>query len=484
MKVLQLVLGALLFSSTNAYSTSLCEGQISVIIETQTGEWAEEMSWGLYNNYNELIGSFQGVENSNYTSYVDSFCVDSGCYFIKAEDSYGDGWNDGEILIHEQTLLQGEYETTLFSLEDDSSLGYVELSNYTNEECEYSILGCTNPDAINYNSFATIDDNSCLSVHEFSTSDNLLREYHFYKPLDLPAQAPLVFVLHGYSGSAVDMIDYTGFNDLADQFGFAVCYPQGTVDAEGNTFFNVGYQVNSNETVDDVLYIKELASFLQIDHNLSITNTFCTGMSNGGDMSYKLACKASETFSAFGSVAGTMINGQELDCNPSSLTSILEIHGTQDNVTEYEGEVVDNYWGPYLGIDAVISFWNDYNDTYEVDSYFLPNINTNDESEVYVEKYGSVTGTHVWLYKVIGGGHSWPGSWNSNMDIDASLEIWNFFQYCMDNPDLSTAENQIQKSAKKLYSVDVLGRKLHQETTGVVIDVFDDGTCNKRVVLK
>ena len=54
----------------------------------------------------------------------------------------------------------------------------------------------------------------------------------------------------------------------------------------------------------------------------------------------------------------------------------------------------------------------------------------------------------------------------------------------MDNPDLSTSENQIKKYAKKLYSVDVLGRKLHQETTGVVIDVFDDGTCNKRVVLK
>ena len=41
-------------------------------------------------------------------------------------------------------------------------------------------------------------------------------------------------------------------------------------------------------------------------------------------------------------------------------------------------------------------------------------------------------GTQVWLYKVIGGGHTWPGATINigvtNKDINASQEIWDFFK--------------------------------------------------------
>jgi polyhydroxybutyrate depolymerase len=33
----------------------------------------------------------------------------------------------------------------------------------------------------------------------------------------------------------------------------------------------------------------------------------------------------------------------------------------------------------------------------------------------------------IWLYKVVGGDHDWPGAWG-NFDISSSLEAWLFFE--------------------------------------------------------
>ena len=52
------------------------------------------------------------------------------------------------------------------------------------------------------------------------------RKYLLYLPNDLPENAPLVFVLHGYRGDARGYTEL-GMNRLADAHRFAVCYPQG-----------------------------------------------------------------------------------------------------------------------------------------------------------------------------------------------------------------------------------------------------------------
>ena len=104
--------------------------------------------------------------------------------------------------------------------------------------------------------------------------------------------------MHGYSGDAENIRNYSNMNDIADEYGFAVCYPRGTLDDSGNRFWNVGYDFHPNETIDDVDFLKELASFLQTSNNLSVDKIFATGMSNGGEMCYMLACQASDTFKA------------------------------------------------------------------------------------------------------------------------------------------------------------------------------------------
>lgn len=52
------------------------------------------------------------------------------------------------------------------------------------------------------------------------------RDYFVYIPASLPANAPLVVYLHGCNQTAIDAAVGTRWNELADQRGFVVVYPQ------------------------------------------------------------------------------------------------------------------------------------------------------------------------------------------------------------------------------------------------------------------
>jgi polyhydroxybutyrate depolymerase len=158
--------------------------------------------------------------------------------------------------------------------------------------------------------------------------NGVIREYLLYLPDSLEPNAPLIFVLHGLGGSANSIYNYSKMNNVADNNGFAVCYPDGTIDQWGSRFWNVGYDMHNNETVDDVSFLSSLADYLQNQYELSADNTFSTGMSNGGDMSYLLACQAPDIFSAIAPVAGCMMTWIYESCDPSSPVPVLEIHGT------------------------------------------------------------------------------------------------------------------------------------------------------------
>ncbi len=264
--------------------------------------------------------------------------------------------------------------------------------------------------------------------------ENLNRSYYLYLPDSLSLGAPLVFVLHGYTGSAEGIMNYSNMNAIANENKFAVCYPQGTSDNDNNAFWNVGYAFHSDQTVNDVGFINELADYLQTEHNLSRNNTFSTGMSNGGDFSYLLACQSSDVFCAIAPVAGTMMKWIYESCEPLEPLPVLEIHGTNDDVTLWEGDYNNSDgWGEYVGINSIIELWRDLNYCNFLTTDTLDNINTSDGSYVITEKYENcIYDNQVWLYKVVNGGHDWPGAYG-NMDINASAEVWNFFEQNMHN---------------------------------------------------
>ena len=119
----------------------------------------------------------------------------------------------------------------------------------------------------------------------------LTREYIYYSPENLNKGASLLVVLHGFTSNATKIMNYSEFNRVAKENHFAVVYPQGTMDKDSNNFWNVGYSFHANISVDDVDFIVSLVKHLQNKYSLSVSNTYLTGMSNGGEMCYLLICR-------------------------------------------------------------------------------------------------------------------------------------------------------------------------------------------------
>jgi polyhydroxybutyrate depolymerase len=262
--------------------------------------------------------------------------------------------------------------------------------------------------------------------------DGLTREYILYRPDALPAGAPLVVVLHGYGGTAAGIQGYSGLDQIAAREGFAVVYPQGTRDAWSSTYWEVGYAFH-DQSVDDVGFILALVDVIAADLGSDAGAIFSTGMSNGGDMSYRLACETLDRFAAVAPVAGCLMGVIAETCAPTGQPSLLEIHGTDDGITRWEGDPagIDGY-GPYLGTGESVGFFvSAYGlDIYEQEA--LPDTAPDDGSTVLAHRWSAAdTSSEVWLYEIDGGRHDWPGA-DGNEDIDASEEIWRFFSRTLD----------------------------------------------------
>ena len=215
------------------------------------------------------------------------------------------------------------------------------------------LLACSNPTSVTTDTAdKTMEAQPELEAPENGVNtfeyDGLERRFRIHIPENLQQGASLVVVMHGFTSSARVIEGYSGMNSVADEHGFVVVYPQGTKDDWGNNFFNVGYDFHDSNGVDDIGFVHALIEHLQQSLNLSSRNVFSTGMSNGGDMSYMLACQ-SDVIRAIAPVAGCMMKHIYDSCTPTRPIPVLEIHGTLDDVTLVDGDI-DNQegWGAYM----------------------------------------------------------------------------------------------------------------------------------------
>tara|TARA_B100001094_G_C18122285_1_gene767523 strand:- start:9 stop:899 length:891 start_codon:yes stop_codon:yes gene_type:complete len=273
--------------------------------------------------------------------------------------------------------------------------------------------------------FTNSNSDDDVGLNQSILHNGISRDYILYIPENLPTNAPLVVVSHGYTSSAKTMMSYSGMNKVADEEKFLVVYPQGTKDQRGNNFFNVGYEFHAASKVDDLGFIKALVTKLTDDYQVNPNHIFATGMSNGGDLSYFLACYASDMFQAVAPIAGTMMQTTIETCKPQKGMPIFAVHGKADEVTYFDGDMANrDKWGPYPGIPAVIEHWVDVNAveiSKQVDLDNITNFTASNEALSF-DRYLSETSDHeVWLY-IHSGGHDW-----SLKELDTSSEIWNFF---------------------------------------------------------
>ena len=287
------------------------------------------------------------------------------------------------------------------------------------------------------------------TINRSIVHDGIQRDYILYIPAiyDGSADAPLVLNFHGYGSTANEQMFYGDFRDIADTEGFLLVHPQGTI-LNGDQNWNVGFPGSGN-TTDDVGFTEALIDELANLYTINLDRVYATGMSNGGYMSFLLACKLSEKIAAVASVTGSMTPGTYNACNAQHPTPILQIHGTSDSTVPYNGDT----WT--RSIEDVISYWVNYNNC-ETNprTTALADIDPSDGSTVehivYIDGDNGLTTEHM---KVIGGGHTWPGSAfnfpGTNQDINASMEIWHFFSRFDINGTLSV--NKFDKRQVIIY---------------------------------
>ncbi len=252
---------------------------------------------------------------------------------------------------------------------------------------------------------------NCTIVH-----DNITRQFFVYVGSGYQSNSPVLFVLHGYTSRGLWIMNYSGFQSIADDTGFIAIYPQGTLlPATGQTHWNVGGWTTSS-TTDDVGFINSVINFLNDEYSIDPKRIYSTGMSNGGYMSFKLACDLSSRIAAVVSVTGSMTNQTFDGCNPSHSTSVAQIHGLQDTVVSYAGN------GFSKPIEEVMDYWvSNNNCESEPDTSEISGSNGGGTHDVYSSCDNE---TNVELYLMTNMGHTWPNL--NNHDLQASTTIWNF----------------------------------------------------------
>lgn len=248
------------------------------------------------------------------------------------------------------------------------------------------------------------------------------RTYYMDAPDPIPPGAPLVFVLHGYGSSAGLIRAYSNWGDLAISEGFVAVFPQGTEDSGGTPHWNANLGIS---TTNDHGFLVALAQHLQESNELSPECTYSCGMSNGGYMSYSLACEHPDVFRAIGSVTGAM-SAADFGCVPGEVVPIVHLHGTSDNTVSYDNGVGFGNWGN-AGVPDIIEHWTGLMGTTTLEESTLANAELVDDTSVDLLRYaGSPGGQEFHHYRVNGGGHDWFGAWGSQ-DVNSTQVMWDFF---------------------------------------------------------
>ena len=172
-----------------------------------------------------------------------------------------------------------------------------------------------------------------------TTSDGRVRTYRVVDMSD-GEPAPLLFVLHGFGGTAEGMRGYAAIEDAVATSldgGAIVVYPNGSGAENGYPqSWNAGgcCPFSIYEPVDDVAFFAQMIDALSNTYDVDPERVWVAGHSNGGMMAYRLACELADRVTAIGVGAGALMIDS---CQPSRGVSAIHVHGELDSVVPIAG---------------------------------------------------------------------------------------------------------------------------------------------------
>ena len=249
---------------------------------------------------------------------------------------------------------------------------------------------------------------------------------------------PVVFAFHGGMGDAEGLVTRTRLDDKAREAGFVLVAPEG----EGALqTWNAGNCCGAarNRQVDDVAFVRTLLAAVASETCVDAKRVFATGHSNGGMLSHRLACEASDVIAAIAPVGGA--SGRldlETDpptelypCRPARPVPVLHLHGLADGCYRFEGgrgEGVSNTL--FRSVPDTMDEWADVNGCEAGTRELL-----REGAAVCTERVGCAADTVTCTLE--GAGHIWPGAADypsegvcggtSSDALVANDVLWDFF---------------------------------------------------------
>ena len=251
------------------------------------------------------------------------------------------------------------------------------------------------------------------------------RHYEVFVPSDAQ-DLPLVIALHGGGSTARQMEKFSRFDEVAAREGFVVVYPDGI-----DHHWSDGRIPNG---VDDVAFIGALIDEMATLHHIDRHRVYATGISNGGMMSYRLACDLPDRIAAIAPVAGNV--PAVVPCTPGHPVSVLAINGTADPLVPYGGGQVVKTRGAVLAASASVAIFARADGCGDATSTEEPDTAPDDGSRTTRTQFACPGKLDVELLTLTGGGHTWPGGVQYlpkrfigpvSRDFDATERIWSFF---------------------------------------------------------
>ena len=177
---------------------------------------------------------------------------------------------------------------------------------------------------------------------------------------------PLVLSLHGYGGGGDAYVRYWTRNGQVDKQGFIVVAPSGKSDTKGRALWNATDACcdKDDQNVDDSGYLRRLIEVVEAAYTIDPKSIHITGYSNGGFMAHRMACEHADKLASISSVAGAGPSDADR-CAPAAPINVLQVHGLEDRVIQYEGGELRNRAGAtraaYPGAVATVAAWAERN---------------------------------------------------------------------------------------------------------------------------
>ena len=272
------------------------------------------------------------------------------------------------------------------------------------------------------------------------TFDGVARNFIVYLPsgYNNSGKMPLIFAIHGGSGTPEGMINIANFKTIADRDKVVLVYPEGV-----QKNWNDGRPTAPNQLgINDVGFFNQMCDYMINNYSVDGKKIYATGISNGGFMSTRLGCELSNRIAAIAVNAAT-IEAKIIapNCNPGRPVPALYIHGTTDPLVPFLGGQITaggTAGGTILSHFQVIEKWvalNGCNSTPTITD--LPDI-SNDGTSIKQRVYsGGTNGSEVVSYVIMNGGHTWPQGYQylneaiigkTSQDMNACEVIWTFFK--------------------------------------------------------